>query len=77
MGFCPSGLLSYTGTFVLVGFCPTLDSGLYLEIISMHFRVFSEGQGTLYIMEDIFGVAKILNIYLGCLKFLIFFCVCV
>ena len=39
----------------------------------MHFRVFSEGQGTLYIMGDIFGVAKILNIYLGCLKFLIFF----
>ena len=24
-------------------------------------------------MEDIFGVAKISNIYLGCLKFLIFF----
>ena len=24
-------------------------------------------------MEDIFGVAKISNIYLGCFKFLIFF----
>ena len=24
-------------------------------------------------MEDIFGVAKIVNMYLGCLKFLIFF----
>ena len=36
----------------------------------MHFRVFSEGQGT---DEDIFWVAKISNIYLGCLKFLIFF----
>ena len=24
-------------------------------------------------MEDIFGDAKILNMYLGCLKFLIFF----
>ena len=42
--------------------------GLYLEVISMYLRVFSEGQG----MEDIFWVAKITNIYLGCLKFLIF-----
>ena len=24
-------------------------------------------------MEDIFGVAKISNIYLGCLKFMLFF----
>ena len=45
--------------------------GLYLEFISMHFRDFSEGQGTEW--EDIFWVAKISNIYLGCLKFLIFF----
>ena len=28
--------------------------GLYLQVIRMHFRVFSEGQGTDYRMEDIF-----------------------
>ena len=44
--------------------------GLYLKVISVHFRVFSEGQGTEW---KIFWVAKISNIYLGCLKFLIFF----
>ena len=34
----------------------------------MHFRVFSDGQGTEW---GIFlGVAKISNIFLGCLKFL-------
>ena len=42
----------------------------------MHFRVISEGQGTewrsRYRMEDSFWVAKISNIHLGCLKFLIF-----
>ena len=37
----------------------------------MHFRVFSEGQGTEW--GIFFGVAKILNIFFGCLKFLIFF----
>ena len=45
--------------------------GLYLEVISMHFRVFSEGQGTEW--KIFLGSAKISNIYLGCLKFLIFF----
>ena len=45
--------------------------GLYLGVISMHFRVFSEGQGTEW--GIFFGVAKISNIFLGCLKFLIFF----
>ena len=36
----------------------------------MHFKVFSSGQGT---ESGIFlGVAKISNIFLGCLKFLIF-----
>ena len=39
--------------------------GLYLEVISMHFRVFSEGQGTEW---RIFSVAKSSNIYLGFLK---------
>ena len=34
--------------------------GLYLEVISMHFRVFSEGQGTEW------------RIFLGLLKFQIF-----
>ena len=34
--------------------------GLYLEVISMHFRVFSEGQGTEW------------RIYFGMLKFQIF-----
>ena len=37
---------------------------------TVHFRAFSEGQGTKW---RIFWVAKISNIYLGCLKFLIFF----
>ena len=50
-------------------FCGHYKVGLYLEVISMHFRVFSEGQGTEW---RIFGVAKISNIYLGCLIFLIF-----
>ena len=35
--------------------------GLYLEVISMHFRVFSEGQGTDW------------RIFFGLLKFLILF----
>ena len=40
--------------------------GLYFEDISMHIRVFSEGQGTeWYRMEDIFWVAKISNIFFG------------
>ena len=37
----------------------------------MHFRVFFEVNVQNW---DIFGVAKISNIFLGCLKFLIFFC---
>ena len=37
----------------------------------MHFRVFSLGHGTEW--GIFFGVAKISNIFLGCLKFLIFF----
>ena len=45
--------------------------GLYLGVISMHFRVFSEGQGTEW--EIIIWVAKISKKNLGCLNFLIFF----
>ena len=37
--------------------------GLYLGVISMHFRVFSEGQGTEW--GIFFGVAKVSNIFLG------------
>ena len=37
----------------------------------MHLRVFSEGQGTEW--SIFLWVAKISNIYLGCLRFLIFF----
>ena len=37
----------------------------------MHFRGFSYGKGTEW--GIFFGVAKISNIFLGCLKFLIFF----
>ena len=45
--------------------------GLYLGVISMHFRVFSKGQGTEW---GIFSwVAKISNISISCLKFLILF----
>ena len=40
--------------------------GLVLGVISMHFRVITEGQW------DIFGVAKISNIFWGCLIYLIF-----
>ena len=45
--------------------------GLYLGVISIHFRVISYSQGTecgVY-----FWVAKISNIFLGCLKFLVLF----
>ena len=41
--------------------------GLYLEVISMHFKVFSLDQGTE--LGIFFWVAKISNIFLGCLKF--------
>ena len=44
--------------------------GLYLGVISMHFLVFSEVHCT---NGDIFWVAKISNMFQGCLKFLIFF----
>ena len=40
--------------------------GLYLGVISMFFR-------SRYRMGNIFGGAKISNIFLGCLKFLTFF----
>ena len=43
--------------------------GLYF--ISMHFKFFSLGQGTAF--GILFGVAKMSTIFLGCLKFLIFF----
>ena len=42
--------------------------GLYFEDISMHFRVFSEGQGTEW--RIFFWVAKISNIFLGVLEIL-------
>ena len=44
--------------------------GLYLGVISMHFRVFFKGQGTKW--GIFFGVAIISNIW-ECLKFLISF----
>ena len=44
--------------------------GLYLGVISMHFRVFSEGQGTKW---GIFlGVDKISNTFWGCLELMVF-----
>ena len=45
--------------------------GLYLEVISMHFRVFSEGQCTEWwiffglLKFQIFGVLEIPDIFLG------------
>ena len=45
--------------------------GLYLGVISIHFSFFPNR--SIYRIVDIFGVAKISNIFLGCLKFLIFF----
>ena len=46
--------------------------GLYLGVISMHFRVFSEGQGTemgvfFWVAENsnIFGVLEIPDIFFG------------
>ena len=44
--------------------------GLYLGVISIHFRVFSSCQGTEW--GIFFGVGKISNILLGCLKFPIY-----
>ena len=41
-----------------------------LRVISMHFRVFFKVKVQNW---DIFWVAKVSNIFLGCLKFLIFF----
>ena len=41
------------------------------RVISMHFRVFLKVKGTE--LGYFFGVAKISNIFLGCLIFLIFF----
>ena len=43
--------------------------GLYLGVISMHFRVFSLGQGTEW--GYFVGLLKF-QVFLGCLKFLIF-----
>ena len=40
-------------------------------VMSTHFRVFSYGQGTE--LGIFFGVVKISNSFLGCLKFLIIF----
>ena len=45
--------------------------GLYLEVISMHFRVFSEGQDAEW--RILLGLLRFSNLYLVCLKFLIFF----
>ena len=45
--------------------------GLYLGVISMHFRVFSLSPYTEWM--GFWGVGKISNIFLGCFKFLIFF----
>ena len=42
-----------------------------LRVISMHFR--GGGLRSRYRIGIFFGVAKISNIYLGCLKFLIIF----
>ena len=44
--------------------------GLYLEVISIHFRVFSEGKRTDW--RIFFGLLKVQIFNLGCLKFLIF-----
>ena len=54
--------------WIFFGVITKLD--LYLGVISMHCRVFSEGQGTEWGL--FFGVKQI-HIFLGCLKFLIFF----
>ena len=42
-----------------------------LRVISMHFRVFF--LRSMYRIGIFFWVAKVSNIFLGCLKFLIFF----
>ena len=59
----------FCGIFLGEGGGGSSQIGLYLEVISMHFRVFSESQGTEWRM---FLVAKNSNIYSGCLKFFIF-----
>ena len=45
--------------------------GLYLGVISMHLMVFSYSKGTEWVIFNF--VAKMSNIYLECLKILIFF----
>ena len=47
--------------WIFLGGSPKI--GLYLGVISMHFSVFSIGQGTEWWM--FFGVAKFLNIFWG------------
>ena len=44
---------------------------LYFEVISMHIRVFSEGQDTEW--RIFLGLLKISNNYSRCMKFLLFF----
>ena len=44
---------------------------LYFEVISMHIRVFSEGQDTEW--RIFLGLLKISNNYTRCMKFLYFF----
>ena len=58
------------GTLIFSNIRKIRKIGLYLGVISMHFRIFSQGQCTEW--GIFFWVAKISNIFLGCLKFLIF-----
>ena len=57
--------------FVDIYFLVHHKIGLYLEVISMHFRVFSEGQDAewrillgLLKFKSLFGLLKILDIFL-------------
>ena len=69
LGFSDSEYFLGYGDFVDI-FWSHHKIGLYLGLISMHFRVFSKGKGTEW-GWNIFGVAKI-SIFLVCLKLLIF-----
>ena len=67
----------FSGKIIFLGYEDFVDIflghhkiGLYLGVISMHFRVFSLGQGTE--LGILFWVPKISNILFGCLEFLIF-----
>ena len=71
LGFQKKKYLFRYEDFVDIFFRGHHKIGLYLGANSLHFRVFSKGQGTEWVI--FLGVGKISNMFFGCLKFQIFF----